>query len=105
MSSDKTLDKIRDIIVETVQPDKIILFGSRATGKNREDSDYDIFVIKSGIQNERKVSTEIYTAFYDKRVGLPIDVIASTPEKFNKNKNDPNMIYYDVDTKGITIYG
>lgn len=105
MLQDKTLDKIRDVIIEPVHPDKIILFGSRATGKNRDDSDYDIFVIKSGIINERKVSTEIYMAFYDNEIGLPIDVITSNPEKFDKNKDNPNMVYYDVVTQGVTIYG
>lgn len=105
MIQDKTLDKIRDIIVETVHPDKIILFGSRATGKNREDSDYDIFIIKSGITNERIVTRAVYRALFDNEVNRAVDVLAANPEKFEKNKNDPYMIYRDVATQGITLYG
>lgn len=105
MEMDKTLEKIRDIIVETVHPDKIILFGSRATGNYRDDSDYDIFIIKSGIDNERVVTRAVYRALLDIEVGKPVDVLASSPEKFNKNKDNPYMIYKDVDTQGVTLYG
>ena len=105
MESDDTLERIKDIIIETVHPDKIIFFGSRATGKNREDSDYDIFVIKSGITNERLISSDIYLALYDEHIDKPVDVIASSPEVFNKNKDNPSMIYKDVNTQGIVLYG
>lgn len=104
MVQDKTLDKIRDIIVETVHPDKIILFGSRATGKYREDSDYDIFVLKSGITNERTFTYTINKALFSERIFEAIDLVASNPEKFDKNKNDPYMVYKDIYEQGITIY-
>ena len=44
MELDSTLEKIKDIIIDTIHPEKIILFGSRATGKFTDESDYDIFV-------------------------------------------------------------
>lgn len=104
MIQDKTLDKIIDVIVEAVDPDKIILFGSRATGNYREDSDYDIFVLKSGINNERTFTYTINKALFNKKVFEAIDLIASNPEKFDKNKNDPFMVYKDIYEQGITIY-
>ncbi len=102
---DETLEKIRDVIVETVHPDKIILFGSRARGTNREDSDYDLFVIKKGIVNERIVSSDIYMALLDFDIDYPVDIVASNPEKFEKNKDNPYMIYRAVDLQGVTLYG
>lgn len=105
MSSDKTLDKIRDIIVETVHPDKIILFGSRATGKNREDSDYDIFILKSGIKNERVITRSVRRAFFNNDIIEEIDLIASNPEKFELNRNNPYKVYKDIYDQGIAIYG
>lgn len=105
MDADKTLDKIKDVIIETVHPDKIILFGSRATGKNREDSDYDIFILKSGIVNERKILGEVDIAFFKNGIANEIDLVAATPEKFNKNKDNPYRIYKDIYDQGITIYG
>jgi predicted nucleotidyltransferase len=46
---DTILLRIIDIIVRTFDPDTIILFGSRARGDAREDSDFDICVLKEGI--------------------------------------------------------
>lgn len=105
MIPDKTLEKIRDIIVETVHPDKIILFGSRATGNYRDDSDYDIFIIKSGIDNERDVTRAARRALFNSDINEEVDLLASNPEKFNKNKDNPYKIYRDVDIQGITLYG
>ena len=41
---DNALQKAVDIIVKVADPDKIILFGSRSRGDNREDSDYDLCI-------------------------------------------------------------
>ena len=42
---DHVLDEIVRRIVEAVDPDKIILFGSRARGEATPDSDYDILIM------------------------------------------------------------
>lgn len=105
MDSDKTLDKIRDVIVETIHPDKIILFGSRATGKNRMDSDYDIFILKSGIENERDVTRSVRRALFNNEIIEEIDLVASNPEKFELNKDNPYKVYKDIHDQGIAIYG
>ncbi len=102
---DETLEKIRDVIVETVHPDKIILFGSRARGTHREDSDYDVFILKEGITNERTVIGEVDIAFFEKHVRGHIDLVAANPEKFEKHKNNKNLVYKDIYDQGITIYG
>jgi predicted nucleotidyltransferase len=44
-NDDLILDIVRRI-VETAQPEKVILFGSRARGGARPGSDFDLLVIK-----------------------------------------------------------
>ena len=94
MVMDETLEKIRDVIVETVHPDKIILFGSRARGTNREDSDYDIFILKDGITNERTVIGNVDIAFFENHVKENIDLVAANPEKFEKHKDTKLRVGY-----------
>ena len=36
------LGQIKNIVVQTLRPEQVWLFGSRAEGKNRKQSDYDI---------------------------------------------------------------
>ena len=40
------LDQMVQAIVDEVDPDLVILFGSRARGDHREDSDVDLMVIE-----------------------------------------------------------
>jgi predicted nucleotidyltransferase len=105
MIQDKKLEKIKNIIVETVHPDKIILFGSRAKGTNREDSDYDIFILKNGIENERVVTRAVNKALFRSHVYDEIDLIAANPEKFKKHKDNKYLVYKDIYDQGIAIYG
>jgi len=56
-----TLDQAVGIIRKFLPDAKIILYGSRARGEAREDSDYDILVI-----TDSPVSTPIENAMYDK---------------------------------------
>ena len=105
MVMDKTLEKIRDVIVETVHPDKIILFGSRARGTNREDSDYDVFILKEGITNERTVIGDVNVAFFRNHIIDDIDVVAANPEKFEKHRDNKYLVYKDIHDQGVTIYG
>mgnify|MGYP003413282206 FL=1 len=44
-SRDKVLDLIRTTVRATEPDAQIILYGSRARGANREDSDWDVIVI------------------------------------------------------------
>ena len=43
---DFKLEEIKKILIKNSDPFKIILFGSRSTGKYHSHSDYDICVIK-----------------------------------------------------------
>jgi predicted nucleotidyltransferase len=82
------LDKIIDIIVNEVKPDKIFLFGSRARGDYAGESDYDLCIIKKGVEHRRKLAQRIYRLLYGS--GVPVDIIVETPENFDRLKDYPS---------------
>ena len=45
--TDEVLDQMVRAIVEAVDPEQVILFGSRARGDVREESDVDLVVVES----------------------------------------------------------
>ncbi len=66
-------------IVNAVQPQEVVLFGSAARGHLRPDSDFDLLVIKSGNYDPRTLSRYIYAHLFD--ISTPIDVLVATPEQ------------------------
>jgi uncharacterized protein len=100
---DTKLKEIIDRILEVITPDKIILFGSRARGTVPNNSDYDLMIVKSGIDNELKLEQKIYRNFIG--LGIGVDIIVTTPEKLEKYKDTVGYIYKQVFNEGITVHG
>ena len=64
-----TQQKIREItndIVKKYQPEKVILYGSHAWGKPREDSDIDLFIVKDTEKNVFERNREVCKIIFDK---------------------------------------
>ena len=91
-----------EIIIKFLDPEKIILFGSRANGNYHENSDYDLFILKNGITHKRKATHELYKLLYPTK--LAIDLIIETPENFEMLKNQTSLIYFQVDKFGKVVY-
>jgi uncharacterized protein len=105
IAQDPTLAQIQTAIVEAVSPDKIILFGSRARGEVTAHSDYDLFVIKDDIQNEREISRQINYRLLHEDLAQAVDIVVASAETWHRNINTIGMIYKTINEEGITIYG
>ena len=99
------IEQIRKIIVSEINPDKIILFGSRVRGDYHEDSDYDIIVLKRGITNERKLSGDLKIRFYKEKLLISIDIIVMEHDRFYQLSDVSGYIYKNIKQEGIYIYG
>jgi predicted nucleotidyltransferase len=100
--NDSSLSRIIGIIIQTIDPDSIILFGFRATGTYRAESDYDICIVKTGIKERRKTAKLLYRALYG--VGSALDILVKTPASFEINKMNPHLIYRDIARFGKIVY-
>ena len=89
------------IIKEKIDPDKIILFGSKIENPDK-DSDYDLCILKSNITHKRKLAQNIYKLLYNTKIA--VDLIIDTPDHFNELKNEPSFIYSEIDRTGKVIY-
>jgi predicted nucleotidyltransferase len=98
-----------DIISEIVKkiasgydPDKIILFGSYATGNPNEDSDLDLFIIKDSELPRPQRTVQVRKMLYGSMV--PIDLIVYTPKEIAEAKEDKYSFVYEVLNSGKTVY-
>lgn len=98
-------DPLKEIIkriVEEVDPDKIILFGSRVKGEGTEWSDYDICVLKSDRVKRNEIEKRIYLKLFG--IGVPVDIIVETMERFEELKENKFLIYHEIAKYGRIIY-
>ena len=68
-------------IVERFSPLKVLIFGSRARGDHRPDSDIDLIVDFSAIEHHRQLAVEIRKAV--SCLGFAKDILVATPMKQN----------------------
>jgi len=98
-------DVVKEIvrrIVETVQPEKIILFGSRAWGDAWPDSDFDVLVIKKSDEPRYRRSVPLYVALAD--LPAEVEVMVYTPEEVEEWSQVPQAFVTTAVGEGTTIY-
>jgi predicted nucleotidyltransferase len=97
----KEVEEFVDRIKKAYVPDKIILFGSVATGKAKENSDIDIIIIK---ETEKKFWERLreISKYCSREIGM--DVLVYTPEEFEKLSQDREFFKQEVLMKGKIIY-
>jgi predicted nucleotidyltransferase len=81
MSGDHVLDEITRRLVDSMHPERIMLFGSRAWGEPRPDSDYDLLVVVTeSDERPARRATRAHLALAD----LPIskDILVETHAEF-----------------------
>jgi predicted nucleotidyltransferase len=79
MADEVVLAEIVRRLVKALDPDKIILFGSRARGDSHLRSDVDLLVIKPTQESRLKRAGLAYGALSD--IPVPSDVLWYTPEE------------------------
>jgi predicted nucleotidyltransferase len=96
------LKKVVDRILTVAKPERIILFGSGATGLMTRDSDLDLLVIERDLKNQREEGTRLREALGD--LGISVDVFAMTPERFEETKGVIGGLAYPANKYGKVIY-
>lgn len=103
MVTKKRLEEIKEKIVKSVSPEKIILFGSYARGSATKDSDIDLVVIWDSNLNPHKRNVFLSRLFPKRDFSL--DIFAFTEKEAEKFKDVAGTILYEAFNYGKVIYG
>ncbi len=89
-------------IVETWNPDKIILFGSYARGLAGPDSDVDLLVVLPLNGDRRTIRLGIRRALSG--MGLSKDIVVATPQELERYRECPGTIIRAALGEGNVLY-
>jgi superfamily II DNA or RNA helicase/predicted nucleotidyltransferase len=95
-----------DLMVERIStqfhPQRIVLFGSRARGDARPDSDIDLLVVLDEVENAHDVATAMRVAVSDMPVAK--DIVVTTPDEIRRSGHLVGTVLKPALEDGRTLY-
>jgi predicted nucleotidyltransferase len=104
MINQKDIDAMVSTIVQEVQPVRIILFGSYATGQANEGSDIDLCIIEKGSFNTNKSRRTETAKLYKALASYPIpkDLLMFSEQELNQDNNQ--HLLQPIQQQGKVLY-
>jgi predicted nucleotidyltransferase len=89
-------------IVALTHPQRILLFGSAATGKWRPDSDLDLLIVVDDTQQPDSVLDLLNTRV--RRTAVPCDFLVATTSTIQRQRGNPGLVYGAILKEGRVVY-
>lgn len=98
----ETLPEAVRRIVDALQPEKVVLFGSYAIGKATPDSDVDLLVVMEtpASPTERHLSV----ARVLRPRAFPVDILVKTPAEMDRALNSDDFFMREIISQGLVLY-
>ena len=97
----KKLEEVIEAIVRTAHPDRIVLFGSGASGTMNEQSDLDLLVVMETSTPRRTAQKLRETAPPE---SPPLDIVVAKEEDIERTQTDPVFITHNAWKHGRVLY-
>jgi predicted nucleotidyltransferase len=99
---ENVLQEIVRRLVAAIDPDRIVLFGSRARGDAKPDSDVDLLVIKDSDEPAHRRVIHAYRALTG--LGVPKDILWRTPAEIEEWSRVGNYVTTEALREGRVLY-
>jgi uncharacterized protein len=89
-------------VTSVVPAERIILFGSAATGQMTRDSDIDLLIIEQEVTDPWGERLRVRKAL--RGIEYPFDIMLMTAQRFEETKGVIGGIAYPASKQGLVIY-
>jgi predicted nucleotidyltransferase len=89
---DKKLQQLVDALKKEFRPSRMFLFGSRANGTHRADSDYDFVLVVPGDRKSRVTNLARGHQLLREKFNVSADVFVYSQREFDEWKNEFSSI-------------
>lgn len=96
------LKEITTKIVKKFNPRRVVLFGSRATGSARKDSDIDLFVEMESRLGQIERAVKVDELFENRNWSM--DLIVYTTQEVNRAVRNAGFLIDAIDEEGKVLY-
>ncbi len=107
VNEESLLRQMVEVIVREISPEAIVLFGSRARGNARADSDVDLLVIEkepfSLQRSRRKGVARLQMAL--RKLPLSKDILLYSRDEFEHRRNSLNHLVGRASREGRLLHG
>lgn len=102
-AADPALDRLLRRVVEVMNPLEVWLFGSRAEGRSRPESDYDLLVV---LPNDVDVNAfdPVRAWKIGREVRVSADIVPCTHAEFVEEQHEIDTLARAAVTRGLKIY-
>ncbi len=100
---DKNIDAIVSVLKVEFQPSRLFLFGSRANGNTRVDSDYDFVLVVPENTKTRHDNMAKARHLLHEKCNISADVFVYSQKEFDEWKDELNSIPETAKNTGLEI--
>lgn len=104
MTTSDEINSIVSMIRDNYNPQKIILFGSNASGTAKKNSDIDLFIVKNDTKKRAFRSRDVFKSVRGLNRSRPLDVIVYTPKELSERLKLGDYFVNEVMNKGRVLY-
>jgi predicted nucleotidyltransferase len=98
----RVLDEMVQRIINTVNPRRIILFGSASRGELGPDSDLDLLIVMPDGVHRRRTAQMIYKSLIG--LGFAKDVVVVTESDVRDHGDNPSLVLCPALQQGTELY-
>ena len=100
----KVLDDVVNTLISEYHPERILLFGSFASGEAGETSDIDLLIVKESQESPYRRAVRVRRLLRDPKRRTPIDLLVVTPQELAQRLEIGDQFVQEILSKGKVLY-